>query len=314
MLKEWMTSKKGAAAKQYDDCFGVSPLVSAQQEIEQWFSSAIGQRILAQEQACLDRLLPEMFGYHLMQLSVLRQKNLFLQSSTSHQFIVDAQSSDTLINASLGDQSANLAIAHHSKDAVFDPRFSSRQATRTTALISEFENLPIASDSIDVALLHHALDYSANPHQLLREAARVVIPNGHIIVIGFNPFSLMGMAHPMACLLSASSAYRHHYLRIGRLQDWCKVLELDCIYSERGYYGLPLSRYYSSSIDRIGKKVLPLQGSFYMLVIRKNITPMNLMKKPWQRKKILPKWRRSRSPIRSSSIRHHLSLFHHKVD
>ena len=53
--------------------------------------------------------------------------------------------------------------------------------------LSDPEQLPIESESIDVALLHHVLEYSASPHALLRESARVVVPHGSVIVIGFAP-------------------------------------------------------------------------------------------------------------------------------
>ena len=53
--------------------------------------------------------------------------------------------------------------------------------------------LPIETNSIDLVLLPHILEFSSNPHQILREVQRVLMPEGHVIVCGFNPRSLWGV-------------------------------------------------------------------------------------------------------------------------
>ena len=55
------------------------------------------------------------------------------------------------------------------------------------------EAIPLTSESVDVVLLHHALDYSSFQHQLLREVSRVLIAGGHIVIVGFNPVSSWGL-------------------------------------------------------------------------------------------------------------------------
>ncbi len=243
----------------YENVLGVQPISVSQTDIEAWFSSDLGQRVLFQEQEYLDSLLADMFGYHLMQLSVLNQKKLFDHSPTSHQFTLK-------------------------------PRVNDVESCDASMAISEFENLPIESDAIDVVLLHHVLEYSLNPHQLLREAARTLIPNGHLILIGFNPYSLLGMVNPLANVLSRSRVYRRHHLSVGRLKDWCKVLELELLDVHKGYYGLPLNNYYSPKLDRMGQCILSPLGGFYILVIRKNITPMTMIKNDWKKRRMLPRW------------------------
>ena len=54
------------------------------------------------------------------------------------------------------------------------------------------EALPIDSKSIDVVLMPHTLDFAQDPHQVLREVQRVLRPDGHAVIIGFNPISLWG--------------------------------------------------------------------------------------------------------------------------
>jgi SAM-dependent methyltransferase len=271
MLKEWIEENKNKLRQRYDNYFGVKPINISQADIETWFASPLGQRILVQEKACIDVLLPEMFGYHLMQLSVLRNINLFESSSTSHQFSV----------------------------MPFDYRHALSTPAPVSTIAAEFESLPIETDSIDVTLLHHALEFSFNPHLLLKEAARTIIPNGHIVIVGFNPYGLLGLGTPLACLLSGSHFYRRHQLRMARLKDWCKVLELEMVYQDQGYYGLPSNQYHSSILETVGKRLLPFMGGFYLLVLRKNVTPMTRIKKKWKGKNVLPNWRKG---IVSSSV------------
>jgi len=250
-------------AKKYTHFFGMKPMLESQADIENWFSCGLVQRILKQEQLFLDTLLPELFGYHLMQLSVLNDKCLYEKSSTSHQFSMNFQ---------------------------LDNKEKKDDSIKQTGVISSYEELGIDSDAVDVSLLHHVLDYSQHPQQLLREVTRVTIPNGYIVICGFNPYSLMGMSRPVACLFSKKHNLRYQQLRVGRLIDWFQVLGLEMMQCHRGYYGLPMNRYYSSAMDNIGRSVVPVFGSFYILVARKTVSSMTMIRSDWKSRKMIPQW------------------------
>src|SRR6266702_2202002 len=64
-------------------------------------------------------------------------------------------------------------------------------------LRSEPVQLPLASQSIDLLALPHVLEFSAKPHAILREAERVLMPEGSIVISGFNPLSLWGAARAL---------------------------------------------------------------------------------------------------------------------
>jgi SAM-dependent methyltransferase len=249
--------------------FGVLPLVESQADIQNWFSQAMGQRILSAEQRCLDGIMPEMYGYHLMQLSVLNDVVLSGQSPVTHHF-------------SLGLQSGQDSEA-----------------------IADFQYLPIDAECIDVAVLHHVLEYSPNPHQLLRETARTIIPNGNIIIIGFNPFAGLVVKKQLGRLFFQSSHWRYHNLRSHRLIDWLRVLDFEPMYLNYGYYGLPFNRGYRQGYDKFFSKLCPGMGAFYMIVARKSVIPMTLIKQPWKKSTRLPVWAKgsaiSRKPIIHSS-------------
>src|SRR5690625_7242790 len=59
-------------------------------------------------------------------------------------------------------------------------------------LVADSDALPRPSDCLDLVLLHHLQVYSQTPHRLLWQVARVLIPRGRLVLIGFNPWSLLG--------------------------------------------------------------------------------------------------------------------------
>ena len=61
------------------------------------------------------------------------------------------------------------------------------------ALAADPLQLPLASQSLDLVVLPHALESHRDPHQVLREAERVLMPEGQLVISGFNPLSLWGL-------------------------------------------------------------------------------------------------------------------------
>ena len=53
-------------------------------------------------------------------------------------------------------------------------------------VIAQAEALPFENDSIDLIVLPHSLDIADDPHQVLREVERCLVPDGYVIIIGFN--------------------------------------------------------------------------------------------------------------------------------
>ena len=67
-------------------------------------------------------------------------------------------------------------------------------ATEASSLISYSDNLPYIENSIDGFLLANELDFARDPHEILREVDRTITANGYVIISGFNPYSLTGLA------------------------------------------------------------------------------------------------------------------------
>jgi ubiquinone/menaquinone biosynthesis C-methylase UbiE len=89
-------------------------------------------------------------------------------------------------------------------------------------------NLPVASESIDVLILPHVLEFESNPHQVLREVERVLRPEGQLIVLTFNPFSLHGIVRRVS---RGGSFWRQGFIPPTRLLDWLRLLKFEAEYS-----------------------------------------------------------------------------------
>lgn len=210
--------------------FGVSPPALAIPAIAQWFSTTQGQALLYQQQAHIDESLSCLFGYHLCQLSVCPDITLFQASKIGHRFALGP-----CTGKSVGGR-------------------------------CDYRKLPLPAESIDVFLLHHALDFSQTPHQLLAEVAKATVPRGHIIIVGFNPWSLLGVWRYLLRILMRKPAVRQELLPLRRLQDWLTLLDLKVISVMQGYH-LPTKRLHGAILKN---GIWPF-GGYYIITARKDI-------------------------------------------
>ncbi|PLW68883.1 class I SAM-dependent methyltransferase [Pseudohalioglobus lutimaris] len=157
-------------------------------ELESWYGGERGGYLLRQLRETLRPHLENAFGYHMLQIGPVRGQSLFGDCRINHR-----------IHAS---QSGGEGIG----------------------LICESGEIPLESDSVDVVIAHHSLEFVENPHQVLREIQRVLTAQGQLLIIGFNPFSVRGAATALrAC--SPRSAWRQHQpVSARRLTDWLHLL------------------------------------------------------------------------------------------
>jgi len=260
------------------------PLATMMPRLEAWFDTDAGQSVLRSELDLIERELASSFGYHLLQLSVSRKIKLFETSVVRHKIAASLLSREPAAQDS-------LAGPHqHACDVVVD------------AL-----ELPFESDSVDVVILHHVLEFSQHPHQLLREATRILAPHGTLIVVGFNPISLWGVWQAVNGLFS-SSLWQNRLINTMRLYDWLTLL--DCSVGRVDYGGTGASivnyrwRRALNAIDRVAEKLHLPFGSFYVLTAKKEIASLTPSRPKWP----LPK--PALRPIEMGVYSHHAKTKH----
>ncbi|MGA9851881.1 MAG: methyltransferase domain-containing protein [Gammaproteobacteria bacterium] len=211
-----------------------------QADLDSWFDARLGAYLLRQERAVLAEALPTIFGYFLVQASLWGSAGTLLQASPIRACFV-LNSRDV----------AGVQVRGH-------PGY-----------------LPFASDSVDAVLLPHTLERSGDPHQVLREAERVLTGEGHLIVLGFHPWGLWAL-HPQ---FGGRPPWAGHYVRVGRMQEWLTVLGFEIVRMRHYLFRPPFQRRLlvrSAFLDRLRWRI---SAGAYMLVARKRVfamTPLRL--------------------------------------
>ncbi|RDE24200.1 SAM-dependent methyltransferase [Motiliproteus coralliicola] len=233
-------------------------LAKLRQPIKQWFETELGQQLLATEQQLLDQVTPRLFGYHLLQISVLDLPDLTRGSPAGHRFMLAAE-----------------------MDGELAPN----------TLVGDMESLPLANECIDAVVLHHALDFAQSPHDALREAIRVLRPGGRLIIIGFNPHSFWGL-HRLWKRKSKQVPWVGHFMARRRMHDWLKLLEMKSERADSGFFRPPWhsSRWMDRMqfCERWGQRSHSLNGAFWMLTACKETGAAATVGQSWKRRFVFP--------------------------
>lgn len=146
--------------------------------------------------------------------------------------------------------------------------------------------LPIASQSVDLLVLPHLLEFSADPHRVLREAERVLMPEGQIVISGFNTLSFWGLKQSLS---GRDAAYPWNARMIGllRLKDWLKLLGFELNGGMFGCYAPPFSndKWLSRSafMEKAGARWWPIAGGVYVVRAVKRTIGMRLVTPAWKK-------------------------------
>jgi SAM-dependent methyltransferase len=158
---------------------------------------------------------------------------------------------------------------------------------------AEPSQLPFASQSVDLVLLPHVLEFSAQPHEILRESERVLMPEGHIVISGFNPMSLWGLKRKIG-RRRPQYPWCGDFIGLLRLRDWLKLLGFELNGGKFGCYAPPfdhakwLKRF--AFLEQAGDRWWPIAGGLYVIRAKKRTIGMRL---------VTPAWRSGRAKVRA---------------
>lgn len=159
-------------------------------------------------------------------------------------------------------------------------------AKHQTSLYACSEILPLATASVDVVVLPHTLDFALDPHRVLREVERVLIPEGYVIILGFNPISLWGLWRSVL-KYRGKAPWTGHFLPYQRIIDWLGVLGFDIEASDVCAFAPPMT--HASWAARLEwmesrvKPVLPGLSGVYALRAVKRVSRIRPIKMRTQR-------------------------------
>jgi len=216
---------------------------------QEWFATSLGQYLLEKEQAYLDDVTPDIFGYHAMQLG-MPEVDLLRESRIAHR----------------------VRIAPADRPDVY----------------AKGHELPLATHSIDMVLLPHVLEFAAEPHAILREIDRVMMPEGRLVIVGFNPWSLWGLRSAVGFSRNAFP-WNGRFVSLPRVKDWLALLGFDVNAGRLVGYAPPFDnvklRRGFDFMEPAGDRWWAVGGAVYMLQAIKRVRGMRLLTPAWQEQK-----------------------------
>lgn len=211
--------------------------------------SELGRYLLEREESFYARMVDDVFGFHAVQLGLPR-----------YDFLPDCR------------------IAWRASVGEFAP----------AAILAEPFRLPFARRSIDLLVMPHTLDFSSEPHQVLSEVKRVLVPEGRLILTGFNPYSLWGARR----LLNRreDTPWNGQFLSLSRIKDWLKLLDFDV--EEGSYMGYAPPFVHEEWLrrchfmEKAGDRWWPVAAGVYGIKAVKKVRGVRLLTPEWKKKKV----------------------------
>lgn len=220
--------------------------------LDEWYRSTLGLELAEQERVCLERMLADTFGYYLLQVGGSTGFAEAIGASRIRQRILLP---DQLVPQVLGPQTVASPGA-----------------------------LPIATDSVDAVLLPHTLDFANDARQVLREAERVLISEGRLVVLGFNAVSLWGVRGLMR-RRQGRMPWCGSFLTPFRVGDWLSLLGFDIEMQEMMMFRPPWRRallQQLSFLDSMGRRFWPLLGGVYAIRAVKRVSTLTPLRPSWK--------------------------------
>jgi SAM-dependent methyltransferase len=164
-------------------------------------------------------------------------------------------------------------------------KFSTSSLQGNGSVIADINDLPFLQHSIDVCVLSHALEFALDPYHVIREANRVLIPDGHLIITGFNPFSLVGI-NQLIPYRKNKSPWREHFFSPMRIKDWLHLMGYEVLSDKRclfsNLHGTLHNGPIASAMHTFFEKYLNTFGSVYVIIAKKRTLPLSPIKPKWQ--------------------------------
>jgi SAM-dependent methyltransferase len=148
--------------------------------------------------------------------------------------------------------------------------------------------LPLASQSVDLVALPHVLESHHNPHDVLREVERVLMPEGQLIISGFNPASLWRLKQ-IFFPQKADAPWDAKFIGVLRLRDWLRLLGFELNGGKFGLYVPPvrqqrwIERF--AFMEKAGARWWPIAGALYVVRAVKRVHGMRLVTTAWRQER-----------------------------
>ena len=217
-----------------------------------WCRQPLGHHLAEAEHAALSDELSDVFGYHLVLLDPSCEVESLEASRILHRIVQTG---------------SDIGLE------------------RRPDLFASSEHLPYSPDSVDAFVLPHVLESASDPHQVLREIDRCLVAEGHLIILGFNPYGWWGLRRILGGA-RRRAPWSLRFVGVSRLKDWLSLLGFDTVRTRYLFphppwaYGLGGDRW--GILDRLHRDHWPLLAASYLLVAKKRVATLTPVKPRWR--------------------------------
>lgn len=219
-----------------------------------WYATPLGEALEAAELSALRDTLATLFGYHLILVAPPWQGSPLEASRILHRVAMPCS-----WRADAG-------------------------------LVGLPQRLPVAADSLDAIILPHVLEHVAQPHEVLREVDRCLVPEGHVLILGFNPFGPWGLCR-MLYARRQRMPWAGNFISQARLRDWLALLGFDTVACRPILFRPPVQGLAATPrldfLDRLAQRGWPVPAAGYQLLARKRVVGMTPIRPRWRPRRSL---------------------------
>lgn len=260
----------------------------------QWEDFPAGAQIQQAISLVCNNYAERVFGYHFAKIGSLSASIKLDRSPIHHHinytpntYFNSAVQSDNSITekSERADNTSNNLFLHENESYV----------------VGQSHCLPFAENSIDGFLLANELDFAQDPHEILREVDRAITQSGYVIISGFNPLSLAGIAKFLP-VKRGNILHDARFFTSYRIKDWLQLLGFEVVaqqqvlfstlFFQQKWRGAVKLQHYLSSY-------LPWCSAVYVILAKKRVIPMTAIK---PKRKLKPRFSAVGASVRTSSL------------
>jgi len=239
-------------------------------ELQSWYSSALGQELYKEEVNAIKQLLDTCFGYNILQLGQISSENILESTRIKNK---------TLLNCHINNVNQD-------------------------AIVCLLQRLAIKSNRVDVVLLYHCLEFDEYPHEILREVERILVPEGKLFIVSFNPYSMMGIWHYFLRIkykffntyskkitkkthnsIKNSLPISKNWISSHRMNDWLTLLGFDSEKVSELFFRPPINNVKVLTkfkfMEKVGKRYWPYFSSIIIYKATKRVSTLTPIKQKW---------------------------------